>query len=380
MNLNLLPLICAQLPPLALQFAISLDLGAPWNVAACAGVFYVCWTCIQLFQNAKTGMIFLDYSIGMEIGSTAMDAIHMLLLIRPLHVFRQLKQTDSADKLPWFERFKWVRELCSSPRGIGWHHQVKNLPQYSAKSRTEIVLTLIVKAVKHYVWFDIGLYYMRNNAVFQSPAAFASQMLFRRLISCSLFLGTYFCMGIAAHSLIVALVVSCTSAEPNSWPSVFGKWEDAYTIRRFWGRTWHQMLRRYVAPFGKRLTSFIGFKSGTNGSSYTQLYAGFIASGATHLAADAVLNPAHIGMSVPFFIYQALAITFEDMVIAAAHRAGMKETIWTRVLGYVWVISWFIVTVPDYISALSLAGVETGGVVMPFQYLPPSLFGILINF
>jgi hypothetical protein len=116
------------------------------------------------------------------------------------------------------------------------HRQVKNLPENSAKSRTEFVLSRLATAAKHYVWFDIGLFYMRQNPVFQSPAAFASHtMYFRRVLDCGIFLWTYYFLGIAVHALIVALVMSCTSAEMNSWRNPFGNWEDAYTIRRFWG-------------------------------------------------------------------------------------------------------------------------------------------------
>jgi hypothetical protein len=55
---------------------------------------------------------------------------------------------------------------------------------------------------------------------------------------------------------------------PDLWPYAFGKWGDAYTIRRFWGygifflcsdievlidslhsRTWHQFMRRVSLAF-----------------------------------------------------------------------------------------------------------------------------------
>jgi len=136
---------------------------------------------------------------------------------------------------------------------------------------------------------------------------------------------------------------------------------------------------QYLAPFGKRLAIFLGFKPGTTGSSYTQLYTAFLASGMTHFGGDAVVNPSRLGFSFPFFVYQPIAITFEDMVIGAARRAGVKETKWTRAIGYLWVTSWFIVTATDWVCVLAVAGAENGGVVAPLQYLPPSLFGILIN-
>jgi len=120
----LLPIICCLVPAIVLHVVITLDLRTPWNVAACAGVFFVCWICTQ---HAKTNFIFFDYCFGVYIAMTAMDAIHMTLLIRPLHVFRHQKQTESAHKLPWFERLIWATKLCGSPRGIGWDHQVSLL-------------------------------------------------------------------------------------------------------------------------------------------------------------------------------------------------------------------------------------------------------------
>jgi hypothetical protein len=120
----LLPIICSQVPTIVLGAIITLGLQAPWNVAACALSIFVCWTC---GQHVKTNVIIIDYCLSILIAMTAMDAIHMTLLVRPLHVFRHQKQTESAHKLPWFERFIWATKLCSSPRGIGWDHQVSFL-------------------------------------------------------------------------------------------------------------------------------------------------------------------------------------------------------------------------------------------------------------
>src|SRR6267154_3547006 len=121
MSQLLATLICTQVPPFVLQIAITLDLRAPWNVVACAGILFVCATCIQ---HAKTSVLFLDYFLGMAIVGFAMDAIHMMLLVQPLHVFRHQKQTQPAHRLPWLQRFIWATQLCGSPRGVGWGHQV----------------------------------------------------------------------------------------------------------------------------------------------------------------------------------------------------------------------------------------------------------------
>ncbi|KAG2144538.1 membrane bound O-acyl transferase family-domain-containing protein [Suillus clintonianus] len=305
----------------------------------------------------------------MAIAALAMDAIHLTLLIQPLHTFRHQKQIGSAHELPWSKRFAWASQLCSSPRGVGWDHQVKNLLEHSASSRQEFVRSHLINAAKHILCFNIALFYMRHEPAYQSAAAFASQPFVPRLLNCGAFLVLQYCMGAAVYSLIVALIVSCTSSEPSSWPEMCGKWEDAYTIRRFWGRTWHQFYRRFLTPFGQKMTSFLGYKRGTSGSSYTQLYTAFFISSITHLGGDVVVNSSRLGISCPFFIYQALAITFEDVVIAAARRAGVKETKGTRIVGYAWVICWFIVTGTSWTTALIIAELEGGGKVIPSNFL-----------
>jgi hypothetical protein len=116
--------LISQVPVIILQTVITLDLRAPWNFAACAGILFICWTCIQHCATSKTDLIHYDYSVGGGIGVSVMDVIHMTLLVQPLHDFRHEKQTQPAHKLPWLQKFMWVTELCGSPRGIGWNFRV----------------------------------------------------------------------------------------------------------------------------------------------------------------------------------------------------------------------------------------------------------------
>lgn len=55
----------------------------------------------------------------------------------------------------------------------------------------------------------------------------------------------------------------------------------------------------------------------------------------------------YIGTSFPFFLVQAVAITFEDAVIGSARRLGFaRVNALTRLIGYVWVAVWFYFTAP----------------------------------
>jgi hypothetical protein len=133
---SLVPLICTLIPVLVLQLGTTLDLRAPWNGATCVTIIVVCLTCIQ---HTKTDVLYIDYVIGMTITSTAMDAIHMTLLVRPLHTFRHQEQPQPAHELPWSKRFIWAAQLCGSPRGVDWNHRV-SLPRSPSRSLALIII------------------------------------------------------------------------------------------------------------------------------------------------------------------------------------------------------------------------------------------------
>ena len=71
---------------------------------------------------------------------------------------------------------------------------------------------------------------------------------------------------------------------------------------------------------------------------------------------------------MPFFLSQAVVITFEDAVIAMARRLEVGSPAakegkegpplrWVRVLGYAWVSLWFSYSVREYVSWSFPAGV-----------------------
>lgn len=61
------------------------------------------------------------------------------------------------------------------------------------------------------------------------------------------------------------------------------------------------------------------------------------------------------GGSFRFFVLQAIAITFEDHVIAFAKNMGLRSERW-RLLGYVYVLAWFTWSVPIWLNAQVAAG------------------------
>ena len=120
---------------------------------------------------------------------------------------------------------------------------------------------------------------------------------------------------------------------------------------------------------------FISYKifkipRGTNLSSYTQLYFGFFLSAIVHLLSDYALEKRIVSRSVKFFVLQAVAITFEDLVIYMAKRISLFQEIkfasrkadgfWVkavaRVIGYCWVVLWLCISLPIWLDELCVMG------------------------
>ena len=115
------------------------------------------------------------------------------------------------------------------------------------------------------------------------------------------------------------------------------------------------------------------FPRGTNLSAYTQLYVSFLLSGIIHFGGDYLAERRVVLRSIKYFLLQAVAITFEDIVIHVAKRSllvvGIKLTpekldgtrvgTVVKVIGYCWVILWFSWVFPIWQDGLSVLGLST---------------------
>lgn len=119
-------------------------------------------------------------------------------------------------------------------------------------------------------------------------------------------------------------------------------------------------LQQLTAGFGKASCRALGLQSGTWQSRYTQLYVGFAVSGLLHCGGDLLVDPSHklFGASFPFFFSQAVAITFEDAVIALVRRSGVKvPQVLARAVGYAWAVAWLCLSAPWLINWTLRAGI-----------------------
>ncbi|KAK5999048.1 Acetyltransferase TRI7 [Cladobotryum mycophilum] len=147
----------------------------------------------------------------------------------------------------------------------------------------------------------------------------------------------------------------------DAWPPLFGRAADLYTLRGFWGSYWHQWCRlpltsmsNYVARDVLRLPrpSLV--------ERYINLFIVFFFSGLVHLVVDGymAIPPSESG-ALQYFPAAALGIMLEDGVQGLWRRisgaSSRKESkgqgvlLWHRLVGYVWVAFWMILTTPWYI-------------------------------
>lgn len=118
-----------------------------------------------------------------------------------------------------------------------------------------------------------------------------------------------------------------------------------------------------LAGLGRFIShKFLKFPRGTNRSSYAQLYVAFFLSGTIHFAGDFMSQRRMVYHSFKFFLLQAVAITFEDLVIYIGKRLLLRRVIklnpdradgsWAeaaaRTAGYCWVTLWFCLTLPAW--------------------------------
>ena len=127
-----------------------------------------------------------------------------------------------------------------------------------------------------------------------------------------------------------------------------------------------------VSGLGRLVANkFLKFPRGTNWSSYTQLYIAFFLSGLLHFSGDFMFEKRMVYRSFKFFLLQAAAITFEDLVIYIAKgllhwggielKPGKADESWVeavvRVVGYCWVTLWFCWTLPMWIDEPNTVGI-----------------------
>ncbi|KAH9915213.1 uncharacterized protein B0H18DRAFT_1042173 [Fomitopsis serialis] len=272
------------------------------------------------------------YSLGHYVMCQAFSVFLFNWLTDPIHDFRHEHDHTPPAELPFLRR-------------------VTHIPPRPTEPRWRCLRQTLLSAFRCFLFIDLAQVYQRSNPLFsRQDMDLRSQGLFMLPLNIVARFGSVVAMIAMEYSLLAATCVALGVSSPRHWPDIYGKWSDSYTVRSI-----HLQL---TAGIGKACCRALGLQPGTWVSSYTQLYVGFAVSGFLHCGGDLMVDPSLFGASFPFYISQAVAITFEDAVIGIVRRTGVKfPQPLARVVGYAWAILWLCISAPWHINWTLKAGV-----------------------
>ncbi|KAL2834696.1 membrane bound O-acyl transferase family-domain-containing protein [Aspergillus pseudoustus] len=156
--------------------------------------------------------------------------------------------------------------------------------------------------------------------------------------------------------LVLGLInVGLGLIEADRSPPLFGRIQDAYTIRKFWNTYWHQMLRWPITAWSRFITrDVLRLPSPSLVERYLNIGLAFFLSGVVHEFATATIGmPYSEAGSLTFFSLFVVGIMIEDGVQAVyswMSNGGPPQPtpLWIKIIGYIWVILWFTLTTPGF--------------------------------
>ncbi|KAI6111862.1 hypothetical protein EDD16DRAFT_1606446, partial [Pisolithus croceorrhizus] len=317
-----------------------------------------------------------------------------LLLVRPLEEYRHEADKVPAYQLPFIQRYFWLFKMTNSPRGIGWSFKAESSlipvdPRH--RTRASFIASRLQWLFSHYLLLEAATLYTRCNPVFLSEASVTSQGYVLQCLNVAAIPCQLYALLTCVHCTLAVLAVGANLDEPQAWPQPFGHWKNAYTVRKFWGKTWHQMSRHDLTLFGPHRPKRSPWDAAPSvskpkerepwGVTYRRLCYAFMCSAFMHVCGDVLLQfriwddfsststsgttavPNIIGYSAPYFILQPVGVLVEDAIIELGKRMGLKESTWARMVGYVWVwvfTSYSLVFSMDALKNAAQAGYLTG--------------------
>ncbi|KAG9674810.1 hypothetical protein KCU95_g16506, partial [Aureobasidium melanogenum] len=182
------------------------------------------------------------------------------------------KEEDGKNKRRWWGYLWDAFEIGSmSSRGIGWNFQIRNLPPAPSPTtpRLQFAVTQLFSAAFNILLVDISYLFLRQFSPITSHPILplTSQPLLLALFNAWLiYLQARWTMS-ALLSVLAAITVPLHIYPPSAFPPLFGSFANAYTVKRFWAHTWHQMMRTLATPYTSFLVRTLGLDS-TKKSTY----------------------------------------------------------------------------------------------------------------
>ena len=153
------------------------------------------------------------------------------------------------DKLPsnfpLTKKLWWMVEIANGVRMIGWVQEPQGcIPPHPLPLRRAFLWKTFFKLIQNIITADLMTSALALNPAFDNrvhhptdgPEAYlAAVPLLRRvpyIMAWSIGTGATTC---AIHNITALVCVGLGYSSPTLWPDMWGRWGDAYTVRRLWG-------------------------------------------------------------------------------------------------------------------------------------------------
>ncbi|KAM6492407.1 Membrane bound O-acyl transferase family domain containing protein [Amanita muscaria] len=315
---------------------------------------------VSFFGSGLEYQTFSEYTLACILLVLFFSASDYILLTDVQQELFEKGQKVPAYQLPLFERVQWAARLFIGNRCVDWSHEPTHVlpPRPSpATTRPRFVLNQLLYLALELAIFEALTTYTKSSPCFAANGhSMAADGVFWLAVNLIVY-------GISAsvsidmpHRVLGIVVVGSGFKEPRDWVPFFGSVYDAYSLRNFWGRVWHQMLRRQMLSHGRFLAyRVLRLKKGSLASFLVQMYVGFAISALIHFGGEySVLGRWSCQHAVRFFFLQAIGVSVETVVFEIGKKLSIRGS-WYWV-GYLWVLGWFMYTFPGWMDPLFRAG------------------------
>ena len=285
-----------------------------------------------------------------------------------------------------FDRLAFGYNAMQAYRMLNTPYEARNSPSFSRSSpdyvpgKTTFLLKTFARFAVSYLILDAMAPGSSSSSPTNDLMSPSRIPIFRRLSEVTLAeLGARAGVTVAAfiagqatvgsiYCALALLSVGTGCSSPVDWRPLYGSVRDAYTIRKFWNSTWHQLSRlKYIAV--GHLVTYACFRCKPNGmiGRYVFVAVVFMVSGIHHFWGDRAEGVTWLGSgNFTFFTTQVLGIMLEDQVQKLWSRFGGKsDGIAVKALGYIWVFCFMAWSIPVmiYTSMAARADVEPSPMV-----------------
>jgi len=152
---------------------------------------------------------------------------------------------DRPSNFPLAKKLWWMLDIAYSVRMVGWVQEPKNgIPLHPPPSRRAFLWKTFLKFIINSIILDFAVSALALSPAFDrrvhdptdGPETYLAAVPFLRrapyVLSYGVMMGTW--VGVV-HNVAGLVCVGLGQSSPTLWPDIWGRWGDAYTLRKLWG-------------------------------------------------------------------------------------------------------------------------------------------------